>query len=88
MSRIEVDLGTVLDSSNHLDGLGGRRLRHRGLTRLSPEGVGQRKDSQPKEVHRDSSLESPSSANHSHGSPAGPTHSISPKEKGSLRKTR
>ncbi|CAG0903707.1 unnamed protein product [Cyprideis torosa] len=54
------------------------RLRLRGLTRLSPEGVGQtQKILQAKEDHRDSSLESLSSANHSHGSSlAPPTASI------------
>ncbi|CAG0906431.1 unnamed protein product [Cyprideis torosa] len=88
MSRIEVDLGTVLDSNNHLNGPGGRRLRLRGLTRLSPEGVGQSQKILQAKDQRDSSLKSPSSANHSHGSLAFPAYSFSPKEKGASRQDR
>ncbi|CAG0903708.1 unnamed protein product [Cyprideis torosa] len=54
------------------------------LTRLSPEGMSQTQNLlQAKEDHRDSSLESLSSANHSHGSSlAPPTASIIPKRMG------
>ncbi|CAG0906715.1 unnamed protein product [Cyprideis torosa] len=48
--------------------LNSRRVRLRGLTRLSPEGVGQTQNIlQAEKDHRESSLESLSSANHSSG---------------------
>ncbi|CAG0894230.1 unnamed protein product [Cyprideis torosa] len=78
MGRIEVELRTVLDFNNDLS----------TWVDLEAGDSDSKECLQAKEDQRDSSFESPSSANHSHGSPAGPTHSISPKEKGSLRKTR